>query len=1411
MKKFYTSLLLSLVIAQGATAAPSQGPQKAAALPVCWCNVVGADSWTGRYTAYGVYSLNPVAGFSLNKLKTDVMDTMNGNGGAVKIGNRYYLQSWAMGLMGVESELMIWDTDTWELVDRIITDDAGLQATDLAYDANTGICYGAFYNSDQSGFQLGTIKFDGYTPKKTVIGDIPLMVAALAVNSKGEVYGICEDGVLYQFNTKTAEMTRIGDTGVKVGSFKGAKQQSGEFDQHTDIFYWASLDAYGESKLYTVNVTDASVEAISEIPDHSRILNMQFMPREALDKAPNALIGFAPLYPQGNLAGKVSFTAPADCYDGSSLTETLTYHIVVNGTDYTGTTTAGAAVEKPITVAKGMTHFEAWVENSVGKSPVSSMDIWTGQDVPVLNGVNYVADGRKSTVSWSINETGLHGGYVGNPAYDVTRMPDKVKVASATSATSLTDQIPQDAPLSKYYYVVTPYNDGEKGESMTSNSNIVGDALEPPYYQPFEDASSFNTVEVIDANTDDFTWEWAEESMFNEQGVAKLSLYSDESYGINLDEWLLTPEIHLEAGKSYKVSFRAATTTGSDNMEVRYGTGLEVSKYKNVMPEVNITQTGLTEYTGTIVSDKDQKIRVGFHVKKDNWKGVIKLDDIRVSAGASDTAPAACENLEVTAAPEGALKATVKFTTPSTDVTGAALASISKVSVYCDETLVKEIENPAVGASVETEVAVPGNGFHTFKVIASNGSGTSAEATATQFVGLDVPGAFKASLEDRGDNILVKWEKCVIGNNGYYVNPDNIKYDIYEAGVFSLGDVVAQDLTGTEYAIPYNTDNQAIGIVSLAILAKNEAGNGPAWTLPQLAVGKPYQLPYSEHFDSASGYVYDGNMNQFFNIGGDDSSDGDGTAFRWIIPLGDSERDLNTMKIKISGENPTLSFDTKLPAATTLEVYAVTPDMTEYPLTTLQGSEGYEWNTSTISLKDYTDQRYVRIKFLFKAGDTQRYATMVLDNMHIIDAIDHDLALTDLILPEKNNGYGQHADFTVKVTNLGLIPAKDFSVSFYANDNLIETQSGSELEYTKSATFVFSCELLRDYPSILNVRAQIDYAPDMKSDNNVISKKLEIKPVKVSAPENLTGSVDSDNSVSLAWEAPSKFYSENVTEGFESFEPWTISAFAPWTVLDGDKAPVIYLDANYPNMGKPQAFTIIDSSSVNDSDLKPHAGTKSLGCFTADIMETDANDDWIISPLLTGEAQTISFFAKQYLAYYNPEQLEVLYSTEGTAPEDFTLIEKFEISNDMSWKKFKVQLPEGAKHFALHVVTSDGYICMIDDISYTAGSCTDIVGWRVYRDGQMIGETPAEQRNYVDNQPTANSNYNVTALYATGEESGYSNSFSTAGSSVNAIDAQTLYNVYSIDGRVIRLNAESLKDLDPGLYIVNGKKVLIRQ
>lgn len=225
--------------------------------------------------------------------------------------------------------------------------------------------------------------------------------------------------------------------------------------------------------------------------------------------------------------------------------------------------------------------------------------------------------------------------------------------------------------------------------------------------------------------------------------------------------------------------------------------------------------------------------------------------------------------------------------------------------------------------------------------------------------------------------------------------------------------------------------------------------------------------------------------------------------------------------------------------------------------------------------------------------------------------------------------------------------------------------------------------------------------------------------------------------------------------------------------------------------------------------MKPHSGTHYLASFySVENSQFIPADNWLISPALPGEAQTISFWANNFNSPGTKytENFEVLYSTSGIALDDFKSTgKKFEATTG-EWKEYTVNLPEGATYFAIHNNTADTYMFMLDDVTYTAG-CGKVLGYNVYRDGKLLKRIePNAELRITDNAPSGKHTYAVSTIYAGGE------SEATKSAVVTAIDGVSVdngtFDVYTVDGKRIAKGVTSLDGIARGLYIVNGKKVV---
>ena len=87
-----------------------------------------------------------------------------------------------------------------------------------------------------------------------------------------------------------------------------------------------------------------------------------------------------------------------------------------------------------------------------------------------------------------------------------------------------------------------------------------------------------------------------------------------------------------------------------------------------------------------------------------------------------------------------------------------------------------------------------------YSVVARNSFGEGAVTTDTVLVGIDVPLAPQSvTFTDEGNGSgLLSWDKVSeTGENGGYVNPEEVVYTVYDAD----SKVVADDVTGDRYEL----------------------------------------------------------------------------------------------------------------------------------------------------------------------------------------------------------------------------------------------------------------------------------------------------------------------------------------------------------------------------------------------------------------------------------------------------------------------------------------------------------------------------------------------------------------------------------------------------------------------------------
>ena len=247
-------------------------------------------------------------------------------------------------------------------------------------------------------------------------------------------------------------------------------------------------------------------------------------------------------------------------------------------------------------------------------------------------------------------------------------------------------------------------------------------------------------------------------------------------------------------------------------------------------------------------------------------------------------------------------------------------------------------------------------------------------------------------------------------------------------------------------------------------------------------------------------------------------------------------------------------------------------------------------------------------------------------------------------------------------------------------------------------------------------------------------------------PENVEATPGNNLNATVTWDAPSDLPMVINTEGFEDtnvFPPFTTGgidatqhtgAFGDWTLYDATGGCVVYgsTELVFENEGQPQAWFVFRPSGATPASgyetSTPHAvhsGEQYLEsiCPTSGSSAGGVSDHWLISPELSGNAQTISFYGSALTTRYIPETYEIWVSTTDNDPSSFTQLGNTYSISVSTWVEQTVDLPAGTKYFAIRHTSNDKFALLIDDVTYEGVIKPE--SYNVYLDGQLVGSVDA--------------------------------------------------------------------------------------
>ena len=401
-------------------------------------------------------------------------------------------------------------------------------------------------------------------------------------------------------------------------------------------------------------------------------------------------------------------------------------------------------------------------------------------------------------------------------------------------------------------------------------------------------------------------------------------------------------------------------------------------------------------------------------------------------------------------------------------------------------------------------------------------------------------------------------------------------------------------------------------------------------------------------------------------------------------------------------------------------------------------------------------------------GDAEQSNDEATTNLQV-NAPLQDLGIT-LSAPASVVG-GNSATVTATVTNTGNQPMTGYTVTITDGTNTLLTQTVNEtLAPGASETFDATYATTEaQVGTTVNFTATVACTGDADATNNSATASTEV--ITLPPPVNVQATPNSQNqSATVTWEIPSNLPSETttvtdyVTEGFDDtsvFVPYSVGgisatqhtgAIGDWTLYDPSGANV-FSDQNldWENEGAPHAWQVFPASTF---DMEAHSGDQimlSINCVTSG----GNTNHWLISPELSGNAQTISFYAAEITTSYGAETYEIWVSTTDNDPASFSQLGSSSYSvTTATWDAQTVSLPAGTKYFAIRNTSYDIYGMMVDDVRYETTRTETVTlspeSYNVYLDGVLVDNVNAnDPLTYTFNNVTAGVEHTVeiSAVY----------------------------------------------------------------
>lgn len=1362
--------------------------------------VIYSNAWNGN-NKYGIYSFPALNNTSLTEIFQD-NSMCKATANAIYHNGRYSVLTANDDGTGQISGISYYELDAEDWSETNENElSANYYAADMAVNPLDNKIYGAFANYE-GGMELAVVDFDNFTRK--AIGKLQVSMAAIAIDTEGTIYGIGQNGILYTINSNDATLKEVGSTGIKPSYL-----QSATIDLATNKMYWTTTTTGDIAGLYEVNLTTAKATLISTFANGEEVVGLYTLSKLSADDAPAAVTNVKTIFEGASVSGTLTFSLPTSTNKGEDLDGVINYSVSVNGVEAAqGSGEAGQTITIPVTTVAGSNKIVISLTNDAGKGTPYSVVVWTGYDIPLApENITISQENENINLSWDAPKEGLHHGVIdlATLRYDVVRYPDSTVIARKINETKCTDKI-TSSYLTAYYYEITAYADTLAGGTAISKTFVSGNAVALPYMQQFDDEKQFNLLTALDGDGDGESWTFSKASSSALLGGAPFE---------STDDWIVLPKFKFTADRYYKIAYRTQCQWAGNypyNTAAYYGEAPDIeSLSKQIIAYKSIKTPESHDHSGFFSVAHDGDYYVGLQVNGYDIQNV-QLDSICIEEGPLFTAPDTVSDIVAKADEKGLAKVELSFKAPSKDLSGNALKTISKIVILRNGALLTTLNEVSPGEHlVYTDEHAINQAMNTYTVVVYNDSGAGLDVTRSTYVGYDIPTApDHVRLEVvNSTHARLTWNAPLKGVNGGFIDTDNLTYGV----VRSDNQIVASSTV--EHSI--NDTISQIGeqrYVAYGVLAHNKLGYGATGLSNTVIAGAPYTLPFHETFANGTLTNFWGSEkynDQGWGASWSPSSDDDADGNHGFIAFGQSGgregsgAKLFSGKVNIRGaKNLVLEFSyshrsepSEIGIRHDLKVGVIKNGSDTTYIKELSPIYFYELNLQhpfnfvRVPLSQYSDADFIQVVFdAINDGTTYSY----IDDVTLRDYLPYDLQV-DVNAPVSATA-GDSILVKSVVKNIGSKQADHYSVELYDAYGLVDTKDGMDILADSTVDYQFKVAvgtLSKEQRYVV----KIVYDKDEQPGNNVSdTAKVAVNLPAYPVPTAARGTYDKNN-LNLVWTAPDyQSYAGVTVQTMENMSSFAIDNLDDWTVVDVDKKNTrndIQIDGTnitYPHQGESFAWIVVNPEEANIPTESWWGGNNGWQAasgkqYLASITSVDGvNDDWLISPELSGDAQQISFAQH---GYYGMEKYEVLYSTTDTELSHF--ISLGEQSSAAEWTTVSFSLPEGSRYFAIrHLGGESSQGLFVDDISYSSKSDKGVLalaGYNLYCDGKKIAAvSPEKQSCQVEKLSTDSHQYQITAVYNLGESAATSFLLdSSTGIGHDSINPSAVSSYFGLDGK----------------------------